>query len=183
MTRCARAGRAPAAAQGGLGGHEPAPGRRGKAQRCQLRALQPARPCEWPPETAQFTIYLVSYPERMLVERVVAGARHRAKRVWASSSCKSSGKDRSWKAGCKRTRNPGIVEPLTTSIPNAKLDPKRRKLTSKYSLLPTPLPSTRQGPLTLAFRGCMPRPRPASRNGWKPREPGLGTCLVPYSEA
>lgn len=94
---------------------------------------RPASPCEWPPAAAQGAIYLVSYPEWVRVERVVAGARHRAKRVWASSSSRSDGKGRRWEAGCKQTRNPGTVEPLINYTPNAKLDPKRRKLTSIYS--------------------------------------------------
>lgn len=105
--RCAGAGHALAAAPGGRGSREPAPEagslrREAEEQRrdASSRVSRPASSCEWPPAAAQGAIYLVSYPEWVRVERVVAGARHRAKRVWTSSSSRSDGKGRRWKAGC-----------------------------------------------------------------------------------
>lgn len=182
--RCASAGRALAATPGGRGSRETAPGGRGRAQRCQLRALRPARPCEWPPAAAQGAIYLVSYPEWVLVERVVTGARHRAKRVWASSSSRSGGNGRQWEAGCKRTRNPGIVEPLT------KLHTKCKAWTPNGGNRPQNSPSSlthcptqaRDHSLWLCLGG-LPRPRPAGQEEWKPRESGLGARPMPNREA
>lgn len=131
--RCANARRAPAAALGGRGGGSPRREAEEQRRDASSRVSRPASPCEWPPAAAQDAIYLVSYPKWVRVERVVAGARHRAKRAWASSSSRSDGKGRRSEAGCEQTRNSGIVEPLINYTPSAKLNPKRRKLTSKYS--------------------------------------------------
>lgn len=127
----------------------------------------------WTPAAAQSAFYLVSYPEGVRVEQEVAGARHRAKRVWASSSSRSGGKVWQWEAGCKRARNPGTAEPLTNFTFKCKAGPGPEEIDLEIVLVPYPIAPHRPPVLTLAFRGGLP----AGQERCKPRDSGFGSAL------
>lgn len=114
------------------------------------------------------------------------GNRYRAKRVkwvWAFSYCKSPEKGLQWKSERKRTRNPGIVEPLTSSTPKCELGPPMKETDLKIFRPSTPLPSTASGhSLWLYVRVC-PAPAPGEPGRRKRMEPGLGTRPTPKGEA